>query len=108
MKPFIFLVVLLLAGCTFFSSEEKAARPAPDEQQRPADFEACKEQARAMIDRDETIDQDIASASPTTDVGAGIETDATLAQNLAAYRADRRYQRLVDRCMRDHGYAVDD
>jgi hypothetical protein len=106
MKYPILLVALILAGCQWFDAEPARPRAGVSQEQRLADFEACKEQARAMIARDQSIDQDITAASPSTEVGADVGTDQALAQNMAAFRATQRYDILVDRCMGEMGHAA--
>ena len=104
MKYLPILIALMLAGCQWFQSEPARPRASVSEEQRVADFEACKEQARAMVKRDQAIDQDIASASSSTEVGGDVGTDQALAQNMAAFRGTQRYDNLVDRCMSELGY----
>lgn len=98
---------LALSGCGLFSiGSDRASPPAETDAAAAADvLAACKEEARAVVARDEAIDDDIASSSIATNVGPGAETDFALSENLAAYRGEQRYRRIVEDCMRDHGYA---
>jgi hypothetical protein len=108
MKPLVYvlppllLAGLLLAGCSFFAADQKRdySRAGAGDAERVADFESCKEQARAIVARDQTIDRDIASGSALP----GTDTDTSLQSNLDAYRAQQRYDRLLDECMRERGY----
>ena len=104
MKHLPVLIALFLAGCQWFDAEPARPRAAVSQEQRVADFEACKEQARSMVKRDQAIDQDIASASSSTEVGGDFGTDQALAQNMAAFRGTQRYDSLVDRCMSELGH----
>jgi hypothetical protein len=68
----------------------------------PADeLGSCQEQARAMIQRDQAIDQDIYNQDTNTDLvqGAG-----DLNRNLNEYNSKNRYDRIVDACMAARGY----
>jgi hypothetical protein len=100
--PPLLLAGLLLAGCSFFAADQKRdySRAGASDAERIADFESCKEQARAILARDQTIDQDIASGSALPGTG----TDTSLQSNLDAYHAQQRYDRLLDECMRERGY----
>jgi plasmid stabilization system protein ParE len=102
--PPLLLAGLLLAGCSFFAADQNRdySRAGASDAERIADFESCKEQARAIVARDQTIDQDIASGSAVPSTGAS--TDTSLQSNLGAYRAQQRYDRLLDECMRERGY----
>ncbi len=108
MKRLPLLLVLLLAGCSFAEPEGKLTKTGVSDEQRLADFEGCKEQARAVIARDQTIDQGIAAGSTTSSIGSDVGVDADLKESMAAYRSGQRYDWLVERCMRNLGYVSGD
>jgi hypothetical protein len=68
----------------------------------PADaLGSCREQAIAMIKRDQTINQDIANQDTNTFLvqGAG-----DLERYLSEYNTKNRYERIVEDCMAARGY----
>ena len=104
-------LLLLLTGCSGFplphwlrsddvgskttsSSTGNVAAPADD-------LSSCQEQARAMIKRDQAIDQDINNQDTNTDLKQGF---GDLNNNLNEYNTKQRYERIVDDCMRARGY----
>ncbi|HWA41643.1 MAG TPA: hypothetical protein VHA10_00410 [Hypericibacter adhaerens] len=99
-------LLLLLTGCSAFhtpdwarsetsgSGEGSVAAPADD-------LGSCQEQARAVIRRDEAIDQDINNQDTNSDLAQGI---GDLNKNLGEYNSKNRYDRMVDDCMRARGY----
>jgi hypothetical protein len=104
--PILALLLLLLTGCSGFhmpdwarsdtsgSGEGYVAAP-------PDDLSSCREQARAMIQRDQAIDQDINNQDTNSDLKQGV---GDLNNYLNEYNTKQRYERIVDDCMKARGY----
>lgn len=100
MKALVPIAALLLAGCAWFEPPPAPRPSAGGDEQRVADLESCKQQARAVLARDAAIDQDI---GPADSAGRDID-DAGLGQNLDQFSTEIRYRRIVDSCMRGRGH----
>ena len=91
MRRIVLLIVLLVAGCAFGRPETtdwERADTTPEE--AGSDLQACRHAARARVDQDLQIDQDM-GADPT---GQG-----SLANNLTQYDADKRISAMTRDCM---------
>jgi hypothetical protein len=100
------LVAAALSGCSLFSqpSQKDWTRASGGSDQTSADLSACRQQAGAVIQRDATIDSDIAAArveesDPET-------TAATEITGISEYDRQKRYDRIVNDCMRNRGYVL--
>jgi hypothetical protein len=100
------LLLALLVGACFKPDETRATswtKPGATQDDIYADITSCRQQARAIIERDASIDADIASGASGNDFGT---TASDLEYNLDAYSADKRQRRLVAECMHGRGYAL--
>jgi uncharacterized protein YceK len=97
--------VLLLAGCSLFSSTTSWTKPGTTPEQAEADLDTCKQIAWAQEDTDAKIDQD--TAATMNDSGQGA-VDTELSQNMSSQRSGKRFGDIVDDCMRQLGYAPAD
>lgn len=96
---------LLLAACSYFQSDPGYQRAGASLEVSNGDLESCRQQARAMIQRDNQIDNDIGSQ----DVASGyLQSDGTLESNLTQYRESNRYDSIVLDCMAARGYNAGD
>jgi hypothetical protein len=95
-------MVLLLAGCSLFSSTTSWTRPGTTPEQAEADLDTCKEIAWAQEDTDAKIDQDTAATMNGDSYGA---VDTELSQNMSSQRSGKRFGEIVDDCMRQLGYS---
>ncbi|HEY7687434.1 MAG TPA: hypothetical protein VH835_02020 [Dongiaceae bacterium] len=102
------LLLLSLSGCNAFDfglqenpDTTKYERKKTSEEQAAADLRACRAQAKAVLDRDENIDQAIES---THDTGSGINASPDLQANMDNYSYEQRYREIVNDCMRGRGY----
>lgn len=110
MKQAVLLSAFLLAGCADYSWFGQTDAPPPpqwngiaaDDEQAVAELESCKQQARAMIQRDALIDRDIGAAGPTRDNDA----DLALMRNMDEFETGQRFNRIVADCMRQRGYGT--
>ena len=91
----------LLAGCSLFSSTTSWTKPGVTPEQADADLATCREIARAEQDTDEKIDQD-SSAVMSDDAYGAVDTE--LSQNMSSQRSGKRFNAMVDDCMRSLGY----
>jgi hypothetical protein len=105
-----FFSAVLLAGavsaCSLFSqpSQSDWTRASGESDQTSADLRACRQQADAVIRRDDAIDRDIAAARVgDTDPDT---TTQTVLPGVAAYDQQKRYDRIVNDCMRQRGYVL--
>jgi hypothetical protein len=104
-------LLLLLSGCSVMQSlgwgggtssgGSSGATSAGNVAAPPDVLSSCQEQARAMIKRDQAIDQDINNQAPNSNLQQGL---GDLNNNLGQYNAKQRYERIVDDCMRARGY----
>jgi hypothetical protein len=103
-------LLLLLTGCSGFplpdwarsDTGSKTTSSGAADLAAPADvLSSCQEQARAMIERDQAIDQDIGNQDTNTDLKQGF---GDLRNNLNEYNTKQRYERIVEDCMRARGY----
>lgn len=92
---------VLLAGCSWFSATHSWSKPGTTPAQAEADLDSCKQVARAEQDTDAKIDQDTAAASSDNGQGA---VDTELSQNMSSQRSGKRFDDIVDDCMRQLGY----
>ncbi len=100
--PSAVLAALLLAGCSLFpSSSTDFERTSSDEAQTAADLSACRQQADAVIQRDDSIDRDISAARDEPGV-----VDDTVVANMDSFSREKRYRRIVNDCMRQRGYVL--
>ncbi|MGH6959972.1 MAG: hypothetical protein ACREE7_05770 [Dongiaceae bacterium] len=100
--PGVALVALLMASCSLFpSSSTEYERPSSDDAHTAADLSACRQQADAVIRRDDSIDQDIGSARDESGV-----VDNTVVTNMDNFSREKRYRRIVNDCMRQRGYVL--
>jgi hypothetical protein len=91
----------LLAGCSWFSTTHSWSKPGTTPEQATADLDSCKQVAWADQDTDAKIDQDSAAASGDNGQGA---VDTELSQNMSNQRSGKRFDDIVDDCMRTLGY----
>ena len=103
-----FVLLLCLAGCNAFDfglqdnpNTTKYERKKTTEEQTSADLRGCRSQAKAVLDRDENIDQAVES---THDTGTGINAAPDLQANMDSYSYEQRYREIVNDCMRGRGY----
>jgi len=98
MRKALIVSILLLAGCSAFgppaTKDWSRGDTTPDE--AAADLQSCRHAARAKLAMDQQIDQDM-GADPTSQGG--------LANNLAQYDTEKRYNDMVRDCMLSAGYA---
>jgi len=102
----VLALLLLLTGCSGFHTPDWARSDSSGSGEGyvsapPDDLSSCQEQARAMIKRDQAIDQDIHNQDTNTDLQQGM---GDLNNNLSQYNTKQRYERIVDDCMRARGY----
>jgi len=100
--PISLAIILLLAGCSLFSTTTSWTKPNTAPEQAEADLDTCKEIARAQEDTDAKIDQD---TSATMDGSAQGAVDTELSQNMSSQRSGKRFGSIVDDCMRQLGYS---
>jgi hypothetical protein len=104
MRALALCCLMLLAGCAYFRSPPDYRRTAAGSEVASSDLEACRQQARAMIQRDRQIDNDIS----TPDINdSHLRSDTTLETNLAQYHESNRYESIVQDCMSSRGYNTD-
>jgi hypothetical protein len=110
LKPL--LCVLLLGGCSYLSNWSPFAkevppadwqRPSGTEDQTSADLTACRQEANAIIQRDASIDRDVASAREPAYIDNG---RYDFVPTMDAYSRDQRYRRITNDCMRQRGYVL--
>lgn len=100
LAPLAVSVLVLLAGCSFFSHSITWTKDGATEEQAHSDLAQCQEQADIQTERDRNIDQDIDAANSGSD--SGINTAPI--QNLQSYHSDRRYKSILADCMAQLGY----
>jgi uncharacterized protein YceK len=98
-------VVALLAGCSWFSSTHSWSKPGTTQEQAEADLDSCKKIAWAEQDTDAKIDQDTSAVMNDNGQGA---VDNELSQNMSSQRSGKRFDDIVDDCMRQMGYGPAD
>ena len=94
-------VAALLAGCSLFSSTTSWTKPGATPEQAEADLDTCNEVARAEQDTDAKIDQDTSAVMSDDAYGA---VDTELSRNMSSQRSGKRFNAIVDDCMRSLGY----
>ena len=94
--------MLLLAGCSWFSTTNSWTKPGTTPEQAEADLDTCKQIAWAQEDTDAKIDQDTSATMDDSGQGA---VDTELSQNMSSQRSGKRFGDIVDDCMRQMGYA---
>jgi len=94
--------LMLLAGCSFFGPDPDYQRAGTSPEVASGDLESCRQQARAMIQRDTQIDNDIGTQDVTANY---LQSDGTLESNLTQYRQSNRYDSIVLDCMSGRGYS---
>jgi len=107
--------IVLLGGCSLFGPDEAPPGSTPvvvqsddadttsdvTEAQRQSDIDSCREQARAVVDQENSISADINSRDAQ---GAFWDDSADLTRNMDEYESRQRYYRIVEECMRSRGY----
>ena len=94
--------MLLLAGCSWFSTTNSWTKPGTTPEQAEADLDTCKQIAWAQEDTDAKIDQDTSATMDDSGQGA---VDTELSQNMSSQRSGKRFGDIVDDCMQQMGYA---
>ena len=103
MRPFVAMILAaLLSGCSWFSTTTSWTKPNTTPEQAEADLDSCKEIAWAQEDTDAKIDQDT-SATMNDDAYGAVDTE--LSQNMSSQRSGKRFNAIVDDCMRQLGYS---
>lgn len=110
MKKAALLSAFLLVGCADYSWFGQAESPSSrqwngivaEDEEAVAELESCRQQARAMIQRDSLIDRDIGAAGLIRDDDA----DLALMRNMDEFETERRFNRIVADCMRQRGYGT--
>jgi uncharacterized protein YceK len=97
--------VVLLTGCSLFSTTQSWTKPGTTPEQAEADLDSCKEVAWAQEDTDAKIDQDTSATMDDSSQGA---VDTELSQNMSSQRSGKRFGQIVDDCMRQMGYSPAD
>ena len=100
--PSALAMAALLAGCSWFSTTHSWTKPGTTAEQAQADLDSCKRIAREQQDSDAKIDQDTAAVMNDNSQGA---VDNELSQNMSNQRSGKRFDDIVDDCMRQMGYA---
>lgn len=103
-------LLLSLSACNAFDfglqddpGTTKWERSKTTEEQTAADLRACRAQAKAVLDRDERIDQAVES---THDTGSGANAAPDLQANMDSYSYEQRTREIVNDCMRGRGYIL--
>ncbi|WP_374652772.1 hypothetical protein [Dongia sp.] len=101
MRRFLPLALLLslLAGCSYFDRGGAWTQPGATADQARSDLDACEAEARAQTKVDRGIDQDIAATQ-----GGGAFGDPLADSGMSGYQSGKRYDDIVDECMRAFGY----
>lgn len=94
-------LALLLAACSGFRTPEWLRQDKGQTSVPSDDLESCRQQARAMIERDQTIDQDIGGQNTNPDM---VQGQGELNRNLDEYSTNARFERIVEDCMKARGY----
>jgi hypothetical protein len=101
MRILVLTLALLLAACSGFRTPEWL-REDTGQTSAPSDvLESCRQQARAMIKRDQTIDQDIGGQNTDPDM---VQGQGELNRNLDEYSTNARFEQIVEDCMKARGY----
>lgn len=95
------VLLLSLAGCSWFSETKSWTKPGVTAEEAEADLQSCKEIAWSQQSADEKIDQD--TAATMGDAGQGA-VDTELSENMSGQRSGKRYGDIVADCMRQLGY----
>jgi hypothetical protein len=103
MRVLVLCGLMLLAGCSFFGGKPEYQRAGTSPEVANGDLESCRQQARAMIQRDRQIDTDIGSQDVTSNY---LQSDSTLESNLSQYHESNRYDAIVLDCMSKRGYSA--
>jgi hypothetical protein len=93
------LSISLLAGCSYFDRSGNWTKPGTPDEQLRSDLDACESAARAQTRVERGIDQDIAATQ-----GAGALGDPMADSGMSGYQSGKRYDDVVDECMRAFGY----
>ncbi len=101
MRAVVLASLLLLSACSYFGPKDDWKRSGTNEDVASSDLESCKQQARAMIARDERIDADISAQNIEYDY---MQSTGTLESNLNQYQQGNRYDSIVSDCMAAQGY----
>jgi len=104
MRAVVLASLLLLSACSYFGPKDDWKRSGTNEDVTSSDLESCRQQARAMIARDERIDADISAQNIQYDY---MQSTGTLESNLNQYQQGNRYDTIVSDCMAAQGYGVD-
>ena len=100
MRPVLVLsAVLLLAACSYFDKGGTWTQPGASSEQMHSDLGSCEAEARAQTKVDRGIDQDIAATQ-----GGGAFGNPLADSGVSGYRSGKRYEDVVDECMRAFGY----
>ena len=98
MRRIFLLSVLLVSACAIGGAWTKEG--ATDAELR-RDVAACRDQATDLTARDRRIDEDIRASR----VGGQLSSDISVFRNeVRDVSFERRYDQIVDRCMRGRGY----
>ncbi|MGH8430029.1 MAG: hypothetical protein ACREUF_06470 [Solimonas sp.] len=105
MRAFVLASLLLLSACSYFDARNDWERSGANDAITGSDLESCRQQARAMIDRDQRIDGDISSQNVPYDY---LQSSGTLESNLSQFQQSNRYESIVEDCMAARGYGESD
>ncbi len=108
----VVLVAAVAGGCSLFEPEEAPPGSTPvivqsdtppdiTEEQRQSDVDSCREQAQAVVDQEQNITSDIDSRDAQ---GAFWDDSADLTRNMNEFESRKRYNRILEECMRARGY----
>ena len=104
MRVLVLCGLMLLAGCSYFGGKPDYERAGTSPEVASGDLESCRQQARAMIQRDRQIDNDILAPNVND---SHLRSDTTLESNLNQYHESNRYESIVQDCMSSRGYSTD-
>src|ERR1044072_9248344 len=103
--PISMAMAALLAGCWGFSTTHTWSKPGTTQEQATADLDACKKIAWSERETDAKIDQDTYAVMNDNGQGA---VGNELSQNISSQREGKRFDDIVDDCMRQMGYSPAD
>ncbi|WP_374381682.1 hypothetical protein [Dongia sp.] len=91
--------LLLVSACSYFDKGGNWTQPGASSEQMHSDLGSCEAAARSQTKVDRGIDQDIAATQ-----GGGAFGDPLADSGVSGYRTGKRYDDIVDECMRAFGY----
>ena len=95
----VWIVALALSAC---AAAGDWAKEGSTEEEVRRDLSVCRDQAAAVTGRDRRIDQDIRASR----AGSSLSTNlGTFRDEVRDVRFEKRFDEVVDRCMRGRGYA---